>query len=86
MHDLAADHRQQRPDGLDLACGDGEVVAIEHQQVGVSARRERTEIALLEQEIGVRARMRDQRFLAVMVECRTTSPPIISPVTASESV
>src|SRR5215468_2445880 len=62
MDDLAADHGHERLDVLDLVGGHREVVAVEHQQVGIFARRERAEIALLEHDQRVRARVRDQRF------------------------
>src|SRR5262245_10588807 len=64
VHDLAADHRHQRLDVLDLIGWDGEIVAVEHQEIGIFAVRERAEVTLLEQEAGVRARVRDQGFLA----------------------
>src|SRR5215208_6895042 len=47
---LAADHGDQRLDILDLVCRHGEIVAVEHQEIRVLSRRQRTEIAFLEQE------------------------------------
>ena len=62
--DLAADHGHHRLDVLDLIGRNREVVAVEHDEIGKLARRDRAEIVLLEDEIGVAARVRDQRVLA----------------------
>ena len=45
-----ADHRQQRLDVLDLIRGNGEVVAIEHDEIRELARLDRAEVAFLEDE------------------------------------
>ena len=55
-----------------------EIVAVEHQEIGVFAGRQRAEIAFLKQEEGIRAGMRDQRLLAgdglpVYLWCRRSS-------------
>ncbi len=49
---------------LDLVGRHREIVAVEHQKIGVFAGRQRAEIAFLEQEQRVRAGVRDQRLLA----------------------
>src|SRR5882762_8623388 len=64
VHDLSAHHRHDRFDVLDLLCGHDEIVAVEHDQVRVFARLDRTEIAFLEDEARVAARVRDQRLRA----------------------
>src|SRR6266496_1454510 len=64
VHDLPAHHRHHRLDVLDLVGGHFQVIAIEHAEVRVLARLDRAEIALLENEVRVAARVRDQRFLA----------------------
>src|SRR5260221_6492909 len=62
IHDLAADHRQHRLDVLDLGRRDGEVVAVEHQHVGVLSGLDRADVAFLEDEMRVVARVRDERL------------------------
>src|SRR5262245_206341 len=64
VHNLATDHGHQRLDVLDLVGWHREIITVEHQEIGILAARERAEVALLEQEAGIRARMRDQRLLA----------------------
>src|SRR5262245_26569664 len=44
VHDLAADHGHERLDQLDLARRHREVVAVEHQKVGIAAGRKRADI------------------------------------------
>src|SRR5262245_44153936 len=62
--DLAADHRHHRLNILDLIGGYGEVIAVQHHEIGELARGDGAEIVFLENEIGVVARMRDERVLA----------------------
>src|SRR5262249_42253888 len=62
MDDLATDHGDERLDVLDLVGGHREIVAVQDEQVGILAGRERAEIAFLEHDERVRARVRDQRL------------------------
>src|SRR5438128_10196601 len=49
MDDLAAHHRHHRLDVLDLLGGNGQVVPVEHDEIDVLARLDRTSIALLKE-------------------------------------
>jgi hypothetical protein len=60
VHHPAADHRGDRGDVPDLVGGDGEVVAVEDQQVGEQARPDRAEVVLPEHQLGVAPRVRDE--------------------------
>src|SRR5437773_2964693 len=55
VHRLATDHGHDRLDIRNLVHGHGQIVAIEHHEIGVLARRERAEVRFLEHEVGVRS-------------------------------
>jgi hypothetical protein len=64
VHDPASHYRHRWFDVFDPLGGNGETVAIEHNQVRQFARLDRTEIVLLENGVRILARVRDQRVLA----------------------
>ena len=63
VHDLAVDHGEHRADLLDLHVGHGEVVPIEHDQIGELARLDRADAVFHPQEPAVAAREQAQRLL-----------------------
>src|SRR5947207_2964961 len=54
-----AHHRQRRPNALDLGRRYGQVITVEHDQVGLFADLERAERLFLKEQKCVRTRMRD---------------------------
>src|SRR5688572_17808706 len=60
VNDLPADHGDHRLQVLDRVLRHSQVVAVEHQQVGVLALLDRAQVAFLEEKERVRARVRDQ--------------------------
>ena len=64
MHHAPADKRRHRTDVLDLVGGHGEVVAVEHHEIGEQARPDGAEVVLLEHQQRVAAGGRDQGLFA----------------------
>src|SRR5580693_2473213 len=63
VDDPAADHGRDRRDVPDLVGWDGEVVAVEHEQIGEQARPDRAEAVFAEHQVRVAPRVRDEGLL-----------------------
>ncbi len=63
INDFSADHRHQRLDVLDVIRRHMQVIAIQHQQVGILSLLQGPEIAFTKRKVSIVARVRDQCFL-----------------------